>query len=306
MAGLVVLLAAACNKPFDLDGDDRADLVWVDSGDGSWHRYDPDTGTSSLLAGNAWYPVPGDYDGDGRWEVASASATQWVSSGRTPKTLALARPTGSAADIFAVQANWDGGNRTIPAWYRATDQTWFVFGHPDVQFGTADDYPVPADYDGDGTADLATWNPSTGVWHVRRSSDGTETSQTFGGAYVYPVPARWAGGRTDIPALFHWKTGEWEILGQPSRYSPVPPSDPMMNLPAAADYDGDGSVDSATATVDWASQTTWTAATLGAPITLHPSGSGQSVLPIEVDPDLVVVTSRFTSASWCVLNPGSC
>ena len=34
------------------------------------------------------------------------------------------------------------------------------------------DVPVPADYDGDGLADVAVYRATTGEWFVHRSSDG--------------------------------------------------------------------------------------------------------------------------------------
>ena len=36
-----------------------------------------------------------------------------------------------------------------------------------VVFGDSTSVPVPADYDGDGIADIATWTPSTQMWSVR-------------------------------------------------------------------------------------------------------------------------------------------
>ena len=39
---------------------------------------------------------------------------------------------------------------------------------------------IPADYDADGKADAMFFRPSTGVWTVHQSSDGSTKTQTFG------------------------------------------------------------------------------------------------------------------------------
>jgi hypothetical protein len=64
-----------------------------------------------------------------------------------------------------------------------------------VHFGGSGDLPVPAQYDGDGKAELAVWHPpvakpsgpagalATGSWRV--SGGGT---YAFGGAGELPVP----------------------------------------------------------------------------------------------------------------------
>jgi hypothetical protein len=48
---------------------------------------------------------------------------------------------------------------------------------------------VPADYDGDGRADLAVYRPSSGHWFLRLSS----TNYTAGGTY------QWGGSAGDVP-----------------------------------------------------------------------------------------------------------
>ncbi len=38
---------------------------------------------------------------------------------------------------------------------------------PDTVWGEAGDVPVPGDYDGNGSTDLAVWRPATGDWFLR-------------------------------------------------------------------------------------------------------------------------------------------
>ncbi len=82
-------------------------------------------------------PVPGDYDGDGKTD------------------LALWRPSTGAWLIF------QSSNGQSPNW----------------QWGIATDVPVPGDYDGDGKGDLGVWRPATGNWFIYKSSGGTLTIQ---------------------------------------------------------------------------------------------------------------------------------
>ncbi len=57
-----------------------------------------------------------------------------------------------------------------------------------IAFGaSATDFQTPGDYDGDGKQDIAVWRPTTGVFSVRRSSDGGTTTFTLGRQGDYPV-----------------------------------------------------------------------------------------------------------------------
>ena len=51
--------------------------------------------------------------------------------------------------------------------------------------GLPQDMPMPADYDGDGRADVTVyWD---GVWFIRRSSDGVQTAIGWGTAGDIPL-----------------------------------------------------------------------------------------------------------------------
>jgi hypothetical protein len=70
------------------------------------------------------------------------------------------------------------------------------------------DKPVPADYDGDGTDDLAVYQ-ANGTWHLARSSAGYAGLQ-LGGPNDIPVPADYDGDGADDMAVFE-PHGVWHL-----------------------------------------------------------------------------------------------
>jgi hypothetical protein len=84
-------------------------------------------------------------------------------------------------------------------------------GIPAVNFGLATDIPVPADYSGNGTDDLASFR--NGIWFI--DSNGTlgwqadDTAVLFGVPIDRPVPGDWNGtGRANLGV---YRNGTWFI-----------------------------------------------------------------------------------------------
>ena len=108
---------------------------------------------------------------------------------------------------------------------------------------------MPGDFDGDGKADIGFFSPSTGEWHVLRSSSDNMTSidVSWGLSTDVPMPGDYDGdGKTD-PAVFRPSTGGWYVLKSSTSYTTSMGVSWGLSTdrPMPGDYDGDGKIDPA-------------------------------------------------------------
>jgi Viral BACON domain len=100
------------------------------------------------------------------------------------------------------------------------------------------------DFDGDGSADLAIFRPSTGLWSIQPSSvSGPSIAAPWGVPGDISVVGDFDGDKVLDFAVYRPSTGTWYIIpsstGVPYAVGWGLPGD----VPIAADYDGDGKTD---------------------------------------------------------------
>lgn len=188
----------------DFDGDGITDVGVRRASNQTWFILN--SSGQDLISGNADgitrmrfglnaadIPVPADYDGDGitdlavrrpsnqTWFVRNSSGVDEVTGNSDGITRLV---FGRNAQDIPVVADYDGDGRADFAVRRPSTQMWFIRNSSGVdvltgfndgisrrRFGTQEeDIPVPADFDGDGRADLAVRRPSTESWFVLNSS----------------------------------------------------------------------------------------------------------------------------------------
>jgi hypothetical protein len=180
----------------DFDGDGKTDPGIYRPSAAFWYFIPSSTGTlaTANFGGTDHQPVPADYDGDGKADIAT-----WQNSSHTfyyyttTTSQSLTQSLGSSGTNYtAVPGNYDGDGKADFAIFSAGG--WIVKpsgggSNLTASWGAAGDITVQNDYDGDGKCDFAIWRPSTGVWWIINSHDGSWRTQQWGQNLDIPVPA---------------------------------------------------------------------------------------------------------------------
>jgi len=103
-----------------------------------------------------------------------------------------------------------------------------------------------ADFEGDRSADVAVVHTASGLWYIRRSSDGGTTSLLYGGSAYVPVPADYDGDGTADVAVYHPPSGLWFFRSSATGLDTTYSFGGTGYAPERGDYDGDGKADFAT------------------------------------------------------------
>ena len=272
----------------DFDDDGRSDPAVFRPSTGTWWVLGSQSGyTQSFVAqmGTAgMFPMPGDYDGDNRLDLVvynplgffgTPHAGNWnvrYSSNGYDTATETSKAFPTSSDGYTPQdvpllTDFNGDGRPDFVTFRGATGAWSVHltdrrfqsrlpvstfpAVPDRQWGLPGDVPVPADYDGDGFAELAVWRPSNGVWFLRMSSNGYDRAH----AQVYqwglpgdlPIVGDFDGDRHTDLCVWRPSTGVWYIVYASTAYNPAVSRQIQWGLPGdvpvSGDYDGDGRTD---------------------------------------------------------------
>jgi hypothetical protein len=103
-----------------------------------------------------------------------------------------------------------------------------------------DPFVTPFDFDGDGKADLLTYNPTNGTWRIRYSSSDTTVTTQYGQAGDKPVPADYDGdGKNDFAV---YRAGVWFIQQSRDGFRAIRFGE-AGDIPQPGDFDGDQKAD---------------------------------------------------------------
>ncbi len=236
--------------PSDFDGDRQTDVaVWRPS-TGVWHilrsNNNSYTGIQFGAASFGDVPVPGNYDGDSKIDIAVFRSGTWFilnSSNNQVRGVQF----GAATDK-PMPGDYDADGKTDIAVYRPSNGYWYILRSSDnqvsaISWGFGTDIPLVGDFDGDGFADITVYRPSNGTWYIRQSSDGNLKTAQFGATDDVPLIGDLDGDKRADITVFRPSNGVWYSLRSTDNAFKYFQWGGAGDTPVAGDYDHDGKTD---------------------------------------------------------------
>lgn len=270
--------------------------IWSPS-NGLWSTYDQRTqgpvqpGVHFGGPGDRF--LPGDYDGDGVYDLAVwHAATQTCSAQRLDGSSIFEDVVFGQPDDLFLPGDYNGDGITDLSVWRPSDQSWSVFDVKKgtffieaLRYGNLGDVFLPADYNGNGSTDFSVWRPSEELWYaedVLTSEPIWTIGVSFGKRGDVFLPGDYNGDGIADFAVWRPQTQLW--YGYDAHNGLTISSGSRFGLTGdvflPGDYDGDGTTDLAL----WRPQSqSWIIASMltGACLfpDIHLGGVGDRLLP---------------------------
>lgn len=173
--------------------------------------------------------ISGDYDGDGKQDIAlwrKTDGSYHILFSSNNKTLGISM--GQPGDI-AIPGKYFSSDKTDIAVYTEKNHKWSIrtanSAFADLRvipWGDIGDIPTVADFDGDGRDDIAVFRPNNGTWYILQSQSDFDRSKImvrqWGAKDDYPLARDFdADGKADL-GLFRPSDGTWAVLTSSSGY----------------------------------------------------------------------------------------
>jgi hypothetical protein len=242
-------LKLGTQAPFDYDGDGKTDFSVYRPSNGTW--YVARSLNRDMYVNTFWSHalIPADYDGDGKTDLATPDL---YDNGSVLVIFYSSTNTVSARSFFdaplpslGFAPDFDGDGKADPTlWTAGLWQIALSSGTEYAQqWGMAGDKPVPADFDGDGRAELAVFRPSEGKWYIANFWTGAITIVNWGVTGDIPVVGDYNGdGRADY-AVYRPSNNNWYRMHSSDHSINVQTWGAAGDVVTPGDYDGDGRMD---------------------------------------------------------------
>lgn len=165
----------------DYDGDGLTDPAMYRELTGGWSALFSGSGyayVSGTFGGPGYTAIQADYDGDGKTDPAvyNESSAQWYVL-YSSDNYRIVSGTFGGPGYTAAPADYDGDGLTDGGIYKESTGLWIILpsstanssgGYMPVSgvFGGPGFIPVPADYTGDGMADICLYDEAAGDWYI--------------------------------------------------------------------------------------------------------------------------------------------